>query len=108
MSSPRLATELRRGVVADPGVVHAVNTMDRAVQVMIQTGLRRRARRRAVEQGLSLSAYIARLIRSDLEDWTPDSETPSSIATADAADVPDHEGMYIGEAVAARMNKPAE
>ena len=82
--------------------------MDRAVQVMIDPEERRSARRRAAEQGLTLSEYVARLIRADLDDWTPDTQSPASIAVADAAEVPDHEGMYIGEAVAARMNKPAE
>lgn len=82
--------------------------MDRAVQVMIDPDERRRARRRAAEQSLSLSEYIAGLIRADLDDWPPDTVTPASIAVADGPDLPYHEGMYIGEAVAARMNKPAE
>jgi hypothetical protein len=96
------------GVVALAAVVHPVNAMDRAMQVIIEPDERRRARRRAAEQGLTLSAYVARLIRADLLAWTPDTEAPASIAIADAAAVPDHEGMYIGEAVAARMNKPPE
>jgi len=80
--------------------------MDRAVQVLIEPGMRRRARRRATEQGLTLSGYIARLIRADLASSLPESETPASVAMAEAADVRAHEGTYIGEAVAARMNKP--
>ena len=79
--------------------------MDRAVQVMIDADERRRARRRAAVQGLTLSEYIARLIRADLESWTPDPDQPAIIPVA-ADSPPDHEGMYIGEAVAARMNKP--
>ena len=82
--------------------------MDRAVQVLLEPGLRRRARRRAAEQGLTLSGYVARLLRADLESRTPHTEPPTPITVADAADVPDHEGTYIGEAVAARMNKPPE
>ena len=75
---------------------------------MIDSDERRRARRRAAERGLTLSEYIARLIRADLDVWTPDTQTPASMAVAEGAEVPAHEGMYIGEAVAARMNKPAE
>ena len=99
-----------KGVVHGPGVVHPVPVMDRAVQVMFDQEERRRARRRAAEQGLSLHEYIVRLIRADLAS-TPDGAAPASIAIADAPDtasLPDHDGMYIGEAVAARMNKPAE
>ena len=82
--------------------------MDRAVQVMIDRDERRRARRRAAEQGLSLSEYIARLIRADLDDWAPATEAPASTAAPDSGDLSYHEGSHIGEAVAARMNKPAE
>ena len=84
--------------------------MDRAVQVMIDQEERRRARKRAAEQGLTLHEYIARLVRADLESWRSGA-SPASIPAADAPDtasLPDHDGMYIGEAVAARMNKPAE
>lgn len=95
----------RSGLAARLKVVHPVNTMDRPVLVTIDADERRRARRRAAEQGLTLSAYIGQLIRSDLEAWTPGATAPTGIR-ADADDrPPDHEGMYIGEAVAARMNK---
>ena len=82
--------------------------MDRAVQVMIDANERRRARRRAAEHGITLSEYLARLIRADLDDRTPDPDAPASIGVAEASGIPAHEGMYIGEAVAARMNKPSE
>jgi len=77
------------------------------VQVMLDPDERRRARRRAAEQGFTLPEYIGRLVREDLESWTPEADASAVIAVADAAatDIPDHEGMYIGEAVAARLNK---
>lgn len=80
--------------------------MSRPVQVMLDLDERRRARRRAAEQGLTLSEHIARLVRADLDSWTPEADAPASIPIAESvADVPDHEGTYIGEAVAARLNK---
>jgi hypothetical protein len=81
--------------------------MNRPVQVMLDPEQRRRARRRAAEQGLTLSDYIGRLVHDDLESWTPDPDTPAIITIADGptTDVPAHRGTYIGEAVAARMNK---
>ena len=102
--------ECESGVVGQAGLVHADPAMDRAVQVMIDQEERRRARKRAAEQGLTLHEYIARLVRADLESWRSGA-SPASIPAADAPDtasLPDHDGMYIGEAVAARMNKPAE
>jgi len=90
-----------------PGVVHPVTAMDRAVQVMIDPDERRRARRRAAEQGLMLSEYIAQLIRADLDSWDPDPNAPAVIPVGTETP-PDHEGTYIGEAVAARMAKPPE
>jgi hypothetical protein len=90
-----------------PGVVHPVNAMDRPVQVTLDLEQRRRARRRAAEQALTLSDYIVGLIEADLESWTPEPGKPAIIPLQ--ADRPtDHEGSYIGEAVAARMNKPTE
>jgi hypothetical protein len=89
----------------DTGVVHPVNAMDRPVQILLDPEQRRRARRRAAEQGVTLSDYIARLVEADLESWTPDASAPAVIPiTTD--NPPDHEGTYIGEAVAMRMNKP--
>ena len=88
-------------------VVHPVNAMDRPVQLTLDPERRRRARRRAAEQGLTLSDYIVGLIEADLETWTPRPGAPAIIPIQ--VDLPtDHEGTYIGEAVAARMNKPAE
>ena len=84
-------------------VVHAVTTMDRAVQVMIDADERRRARRRAAARGLTLSEYVARLIHVDLEAWQPDPDQPAIIPVL-TDEPPDHHGMNIGEAVAARMN----
>jgi len=82
--------------------------MDRPVQVLLDPEQRRRARRRAADQGLTLSAYIVRLVADDLEAWMPEADGTAVIPVADEASLPDHEGMYIGEAVAARMNKPGE
>lgn len=87
-----------------PRVVHPVTAMDRPVQVLLDPEQRRRARRRAAEQGVTLSDYIAALVATDLESWTPDVDAPAAIPIA-TDNPPDHEGMYIGEAVAARMNK---
>ena len=81
--------------------------MDRPVQVTLDREQRRRARRRAAEQGLTLSDYVAGLIADDLGSWTPERGAPAIIPIG--ADLPtDHRGTYIGEAVAARMNKPSE
>lgn len=81
--------------------------MNRPVQVMLDTGQQQRARRRAAEAGLTLSEYIARLVREDLESWTPEADASAVIAVADTptSDVPPHAGMYIGEAVAARLSR---
>ena len=81
--------------------------MDRPVQVELAPDQRRRARRRAAERGLTLSAYISGLVEDDLESWTPDPGAPA-IIPIDAELPTDHEGTYIGEAVAARMAKPPE
>lgn len=89
------------------GVVHPVTAMDRPVQVTLDPEQRRSARRRAAEQGVTLSVYIARLIAADLESWTPDTGAPAVIPMATETP-PDHAGMYIGEAVAARMARPHE
>ncbi len=84
--------------------------MDRAVQVMIDPDERRRARRRAAEQGLTLPEYISRLIKADLDSWeaNTDESDPSAIIPVATENPPDHDGMYIGEAVAARMNRTPE
>ena len=88
-------------------MVHPVTAMARYVQVTLDPEQRRRARRRAAEQGLTLVDYIAGLIDADLDAWTPKPGAPAIVPIV--ADPPtDHEGTYIGEAVAARMNKPAE
>ncbi len=80
--------------------------MNRPVQVMLHLDERRRARRRAAEQGLTLSEYLCGLVRDDLESWTPEADAAAAIAIAtDVPAVPDHHGRYIGEAVAARMNR---
>ncbi len=93
------------GLPVAAGVVHPVTTMDRPVQVLISVQERRRARRRAAEQGLTLSDYIAGLVRADLDSWSPDPGAPAIIPVV-ADDVPpDHEGIYIGEAVAERMKQ---
>ncbi len=81
--------------------------MDRAVQVMIDAHERRQARRRAAEQGLTLSEYVGRLIRADLDAWAPDVDAPAIMQVAAEAP-PDHQGMYIGEAVAERMKHTHE
>jgi len=81
--------------------------MDRPVQVALDRGQRRRARRRAAEQGLTLSDYIAGLVAHDLDTWVPAPDAPAVTPISTDAP-PDHEGTYIGEAVAARMNKPPE
>ena len=81
--------------------------MDPPVQVTLDPEQRRRARRRAAEQALTLSDYIAGLVAADLESWTPRAGAPAVIPIA--SDTPPHlAGTYIGEAVAARMNKPAD
>lgn len=81
--------------------------MDRPVQVLLDPEQRRRARRRAAERGSTLSDYIASLVAADLETWVPKRGAPAIIPIG--ADLPtDHEGTYIGEAVAARMAKPPE
>ena len=81
--------------------------MGRPVQVLLDPEQRRRARRRAAEQGRSLSDYIASLVAADLEAWTPRRRAPEIIPIE--VDLPtDHEGTYIGEAVAARMAKTPE
>lgn len=81
--------------------------MDQPVQVALDPEQRRQARRRAAEQGLTLSDYIAGLVAADLEAWTPEPDAPAIIPISTDTP-PDHEGTYIGEAVAARMNKPHE
>ena len=76
--------------------------MARPVQVTLDPEQRRRARRRAAEQGLTLPDYIAALVAADLEAWTPKPGAPAIIPIE--ADLPtDHAGTSIGEAVAARM-----
>jgi hypothetical protein len=80
--------------------------MDRPVQVEIAPDQRRRARRRAAEQGLTLSAYIARLIGVDLDAWTPEPGAPAIIPIE--ADLPTDHATSIGEAVAARMARPPD
>lgn len=88
-------------------MVHPVNAMDRPVQVLLDPEQRRRARRRAAEQGRTLSEYIASLVSADLDAWTPEQGATAIIPIQ--AELPtDHEGTYIGEAVAARMNKLPE
>ncbi len=79
--------------------------MNRPVQVTLDLEQRRRARRRAAELGLTLSDYVADLVKVDLATWAPGSRAPAGISVADATDVPGHEGTYIGEAVAARMRQ---
>ena len=81
--------------------------MDQPVQVSLGPELRRRARRRAAEGGLSLSDYIAGLIAADLESWVPAPGAPAVIPVA-SDNPPDHLGTYIGEAVAARMNRTSD
>jgi hypothetical protein len=82
--------------------------MDRPVQVSLDPEQRRRARQRAAERGLTLSSYIARLIDDDLVvAWVHERGAPRLVPIE--VDLPsDHEGTYIGEAVAARMNQPPE
>lgn len=93
------------GIAVSPGVVHPVNAMDRPVQVELAPDQRRHARRRAAEQGLTLSDYISQLIAEDLGSWTPEPGAPAVIPIE--ADLPtDHHGTYIGQAVAARMSRP--
>ena len=77
------------------------------MQVTMDREQRRRARRRAAEQGLTLSDYVARLVADDLDAWSLDRPSPRVIPVE--AELPsDHDRFYIGEAVAARMNKPPE
>lgn len=78
--------------------------MDEPVQVSLSPELRRRARRRAAEGGLTLSEYIADLIAADLESRLPEPGA-SAVVPVSTDTPPDHQGTYIGEAVAARMNR---
>ncbi|MEX1345692.1 MAG: hypothetical protein AB1Z63_13595 [Candidatus Limnocylindrales bacterium] len=81
--------------------------MDPPVQVSLGPERQRRARRRAAERGLTFSAYIAWLVDEDLDSWTPAPGAPAVVPVE--AELPtDHQGTYIGEAVAARMNKPPD
>ncbi len=81
--------------------------MDRPVQVGLDPEQRRLARRRAAAQGRTLSDYIARLVAIDLDSWTPGPRVPEVIPVEPELP-PDHEGRYIGEAVAERMAKPPQ
>lgn len=81
--------------------------MNRPVQVTLDPDDRRQARRRAAELGITLAEYIRRLVRRDLDDWTPEGDTSAIIAVERIAgsDPATHKDQYIGEAVAARFAK---
>jgi hypothetical protein len=95
------------GLATGRPVAHAGAVMNRPVQVMLDPDDRRRARRRAAESGLTMSEYINWLVRHDLESWTPKADAPAIIPIDDsgATDMPAHKNRYIGEAVAARLDK---
>ena len=79
--------------------------MNRPVQVMLDPSDRRRARRRAAESGITLAEYIRRVVSADLEGWTPQADAPAVIPIDDSGDTAPHGDRYIGEAVAARLDK---
>jgi hypothetical protein len=93
--------------------VHPCPAMEESLRIVLDPETHRRARRRAAGSGLSLSDYVAGLVRTDLEAWTPDEAPAVVLVTADdppeaVVSPPDRQGSHIGEAVAARMNKPPE
>lgn len=67
--------------------------------------LRRRAHRRAADQGISFAEYVRRLLRRDLEEPEhPKADISAIFGLGDSggSDVANHKDEYLGEAIAAR------
>ncbi len=79
--------------------------MTTRTQITIEPELRRRAHRRAADQGISFAEYVRRLLRRDLEEPPRPKADISSIfglGNSGGSDIANHKDEYIGEAIAAR------
>lgn len=79
--------------------------MTTRTQITLEADLRRRAHRRAADQGISFAEYVRRLLRRDLEEPSrPKADISAIFGLGDSggSDVANHKDEYIGEAIAAR------
>ncbi len=79
--------------------------MTTRTQITLETDLRRRAHRRAADQGISFAEYVRRLLRRDLEEPPrPKADISAIFGLGDSggSDIANHKDEYIGEAIAAR------
>ncbi len=102
-----MLTNVTKGLALPACRVHAGAAMNRHVQVMLDPSDRRRARRRAAESGITLAEYVRRLVRQDLEGWTPEADVVAAIEIDDSggSDIATYGDRSLGEAVAARFAK---
>jgi hypothetical protein len=72
-------------------------------QVYLEAELHRNARKRAAEQGVSLSEYVRRLVARDLDRPAPtgDRSRVFDLGDSGGSDVARHKQDYIGEALEA-------
>lgn len=79
--------------------------MTSRTQITIEPDLRRKAHRRAADQGISFAEYVRRLLRRDLASPSePKADISAIFGLGDSggSDVANHKDEYIGEAIAAR------
>ena len=79
--------------------------MTTRTQITIEPELRRRAHRRAADQGISFAEYVRRLLRRDLEEPPRQKADISAIfglGDSGGSDVAKYKHEYVGEAIAAR------
>ena len=71
---------------------------------MLEPEEHRRARQRAAAAGISLSEYIRRLVRADLEPPpTADVSALFDLGDSGGSDIAAHKDEYIGEAIEAEQ-----
>lgn len=75
--------------------------MTTRTQITMEPELRRRAHRRALDQGISFAEYVRRLVRRDLEEPArPKADISAIFGLGDSggSDIANHKDEMIGEA----------
>lgn len=83
---------------------HDVSIMMARTQILLDPELLHAARRRAADLGISLAAYIRRIVSRDLEEPSRPTDPASVFNLGDSgrSDVARHKDAMVGEAVARR------
>ena len=77
-------------------------------QIMLETEVHRRARRRASDMGVSLAEYVRRLVARDVAAAAPKADVTSvfDLGSSSGSDISQNKDVMVGEAFHSASRKP--